>query len=137
MVTLSSTESEYIAMSSGVQECIGLNSVLDDLGFAAEAILVMEDNQGAQHLAESKSVTQRFRHISTKYHWVREKVSSNEVRVQYCPTNEMVTDHFTKPLGRVKFEYFRDCLGVHRVGVLDIQQADGDDEHATIGMRVA
>ncbi|KAF4032169.1 putative reverse transcriptase Ty1/copia-type domain-containing protein [Phytophthora infestans] len=111
MAALSSTEEEYIAMSSDVQECIGLNSVLDDLGFAEEAILVMEDNQGAQNLAESKSVTQRSRHISTKYNWLREKVGSHDVRVQYCRTNDMVADHFTKPLGRVKLKYFRDCLG--------------------------
>ncbi|KAF4040295.1 hypothetical protein GN244_ATG07488 [Phytophthora infestans] len=53
MVTLSSTEAEYIAMSSGGQECIELNSVLDGLEFAHEAILDMEDNQGAQQVSHS------------------------------------------------------------------------------------
>ncbi|OWZ19073.1 Retroelement pol Polyprotein [Phytophthora megakarya] len=76
---------EYIAMSTGVQECIGLNMILKDLGLEVEEILVMEDNQGAQHLAESKAVMQRSRHINTKHHWLREKVALHEVRIQYCP----------------------------------------------------
>ncbi|KAI9923001.1 hypothetical protein PsorP6_000109 [Peronosclerospora sorghi] len=67
-VTLSSTEGEYIAMATGLQECIGIMLVLKDLDIVTKNIVVMEDNQGAQHLAESKGVTQRSRHIDTKYH---------------------------------------------------------------------
>ncbi|GMF43856.1 unnamed protein product [Phytophthora fragariaefolia] len=124
MVTLSSTEAEYIAMTTGVQECIGLMMVLKDIGVVIDEIVVMEDNQGAQHLVESKGVTQRSRHIDTKYHSLKEKVRDGLVYVRYCPTSEMVADHFTKPLGKTKFEYFRGELGVRRVGVLgDHQQA--------------
>ncbi|OWY98032.1 hypothetical protein PHMEG_00031309 [Phytophthora megakarya] len=68
MVTLSSTEAEYIAMGSGVQECIGIIMVLKDWGMEVDQITVFEDNQGAQHLVESKAVTPRSRHIDTKYH---------------------------------------------------------------------
>ncbi|GMF51690.1 unnamed protein product [Phytophthora fragariaefolia] len=95
--------------------------VLKDIGVVMDEIVVMEDNQGAQHLAESKGVTQRSRHIDAKYHWLKEKVRDVLVYVRYCPTSEMVADHFTKPLGKTKFEYF---LGVRRVGGLgDHQQA--------------
>ncbi|KAI9915099.1 hypothetical protein PsorP6_006935 [Peronosclerospora sorghi] len=97
-LTLSSTEAEYIAMATGLQECIGIMLVLKDLGIVIESTVVMEDNQGAQHLAESKGVTQRSRHIDTKYHWLREKVSDGLVRIQYCTTSEMIAGHFTKPL---------------------------------------
>ncbi|GMF63074.1 unnamed protein product [Phytophthora fragariaefolia] len=119
MVTLSSTEEEYIAMGSGVQECIGINRVLKDLGMEVDQITVFEDNQGAQHLAKSKAVTQRSRHIDTKYHWLREKVKEGNVQVSYCPSSEMIADHFTNALGAIKFKHFRDELGVRRVGVLE------------------
>ncbi|OWZ09396.1 polyprotein [Phytophthora megakarya] len=122
MVTLSSTEAEYIAMGSGVQECIGISLVLKDLGLEVDHITVFEDNQGAQHLAESKAVTQRSRHIDTKYHWLREKVKEGHIRIKYCPTAEMIADHFTKALGVTKFQYFRDRLAVRRVGVLERQR---------------
>ena len=34
------------------------------------------------------------------------------IKLQYVSTNEQVVDVLTKPLSRVKFEYFRDKLGV-------------------------
>ena len=30
-------------------------------------------------------------------------MSSGNVKLQYCPTNDMVADMFTKPLGREQF----------------------------------
>ncbi|KAF4033326.1 putative DNA-directed DNA polymerase [Phytophthora infestans] len=81
MVTLSSTESEYVAMAREVQEYIGLMMVLKDLGIKIGEIVALVDNQGAQYLAEGKGVTQRSRHIDTKYHWLGEKVASGDVRV--------------------------------------------------------
>jgi hypothetical protein len=36
------------------------------------------------------------------------------VKLQYVGTDEQVADVLTKPLSRVKFEYFRDKLGVVR-----------------------
>jgi hypothetical protein len=39
-------------------------------------------------------------------------VQRKEVLVQYLPTDEKVVDVLTKPLTRMKFEYFCDRLGV-------------------------
>ena len=36
------------------------------------------------------------------------------VKLKYVPTEEQVVDVLTKPLARVKFEYFQDKLGVVR-----------------------
>lgn len=132
LVTLSSTEAEYVAMTQGVQECIALKLVLKDIGIPVPKLLVKEDNQGAQHIAENKGTTQRSRHIDTKYHWLREKVATQEVEVQYCPTGEMVADHFTKPLGRAKFVYFREQLGIRRVGVLDARPTKNEQATSAV-----
>ena len=34
------------------------------------------------------------------------------VKLQYVPTNEQIADVLTKPFARVKFEYFRENIGV-------------------------
>lgn len=34
------------------------------------------------------------------------------VKLQYISTDEQIDDILTKPLSKVKFEYFRDKLGV-------------------------
>jgi hypothetical protein len=39
-------------------------------------------------------------------------LQSNEIALMYCNTSENVADIFTKPLGKIKFELFREMLGV-------------------------
>ena len=41
-------------------------------------------------------------------------VQKGAIKLQYVSTDEQVADVLTKPLSRVKFEYFYDKLGVVR-----------------------
>jgi hypothetical protein len=43
-------------------------------------------------------------------------VQKGAVKLQYVGKDEQVVDVLTKPLSRVKFEYFRDKLGVSPKG---------------------
>lgn len=52
--------------------------------------------------------------IGTQFHFVREKVQSKEICVEYCNSCDNMANIFTKPLGRLKFELFRDILGVFK-----------------------
>jgi hypothetical protein len=39
-------------------------------------------------------------------------LQSNEIALMYCNTSENVAHIFTKPPGKIKFELFREMLGV-------------------------
>ena len=39
------------------------------------------------------------------------------MKLQYVATEEQMDDVLTKPLAKVKFEYFRKNLGVHHIKV--------------------
>jgi hypothetical protein len=54
----------------------------------------------------------KSKHIEIWYHYIRDMVQRGVVKLQYVGTNEKVADVLTKPLSRVKFEYFRDKLGI-------------------------
>ena len=54
-----------------------------------------------------KSSGRRTRHINIRYFFVADRVASNEVTIEYCPTDEMRGDYFTKPLQGAKFTRFR------------------------------
>ena len=41
-------------------------------------------------------------------------VQKGAIKIQYVSADEQVVDVLTKPLSRVKFEYFRDKLGIVR-----------------------
>jgi hypothetical protein len=54
----------------------------------------------------------KSKHIEIKFHYVQDMVQKGEVRLQCITIDEQVADVLTKPMFRVKFEYFRDKLGV-------------------------
>ena len=52
-----------------------------------------------------------------KYHYIRDMVQRGAVKLQYVATDEQIADVLMKPLARVKFEYFRENLGVVQIEV--------------------
>ena len=58
-----------------------------------------------------------MKHIEIKYHYIRDMVQSGAVNLQYVATEEHIADVLMKPLARVKFEYFREKLGVLQIEV--------------------
>ena len=115
IVALSSTEAEYVSLSYATQEVVWLRQLLSNIGFKqTEPTKLYEDNQGAIGLSKNPKLNSRTKHIDIKFHYVREAVETNIVNVQYCPTENMTADIFTKGLARVKFEKFRDMIGVKK-----------------------
>jgi hypothetical protein len=54
------------------------------------------------------------KHIEIRYHLIHDMMQRGAIKLQYVGTNEQVADVLTKPLSRVKFEHFRDKLGIVR-----------------------
>lgn len=54
----------------------------------------------------------KSKHIEIKYQYIRDMVEKGAMKLQYIATDAQITDVLTKPLSRVKLEYFRDKLGV-------------------------
>ena len=56
----------------------------------------------------------KSKHIEIEYQDIRDMVQRGAVKLKYVVTNEQIVDVLTKPLSKVKFEYFRDKFGVVR-----------------------
>ena len=54
----------------------------------------------------------KSKHIEMKYHYIKAMVQRGAVKIQYFAMDEHIAYVLTKPLARVKFEYFREKLGV-------------------------
>ena len=57
----------------------------------------------------------RSKHIKIKYHYIRDMVQRGAMKLLYVATEEQIADVLTKPLARLKFEYFRERLGVLQI----------------------
>ena len=82
---------------------------MKDLGKQVDApTTIYEENQGAIELAKNAKYHSRTKHIDIR-------AVSNEIRVIYCRTEDMVADIMRKGLPKPIFEKLRDLLGVHDV----------------------
>ena len=59
----------------------------------------------------------KSKHIEIKYHYIRDMVQRGAVKLQYVVMEEQIDNVLTKPLAKVKFEYFREKLGVLQIKV--------------------
>lgn len=113
IVTLSSTESEYVALTHAAKDLIWLRKLLLELSFLSNgSTILFSDNQGAIRLTKDSTFHARTKHIDIRFHFIRETVASGQLTIPYCPTDEMIADIFTKPLGRTKLHKFRSLLGL-------------------------
>jgi len=112
-VSRSSTEAEYIALSTACQEGVWLRRLLSDIEINQNGpSTVFDDNQGAIELSKNPKFQNRTKHIDVSYYYVREQVNLNIISVKHCPTEDMIADVMTKGLSKTVFEKFRNKMGV-------------------------
>ena len=112
MVTLSTTEAEYVAACDAAKEAMWLQQLLAELQVIDNSNVptLNQDNQSAIFIEKNHSVKQRTKHIEIKYHFIRMFIQEGKLAVKYCPTNEMTADILTKPLSRKAFWKHRHSL---------------------------
>lgn len=110
-VSLSTTESEYIAASHTVRELVWLERLLRNLleNEQRKPILYM-DNQSAIKLIKNPEFHKRTKHVDVRYHFVREKFKDKLFDIEYVSTDNQLADLCTKPLAKNRFEFLRDIL---------------------------
>ena len=115
-VALSTAEAEYMALASATQEAIWLQQLLTDLKSKPNgSMLIFEDNQAAICMAKNAQYHGRAKHIDIKYHFIREHIAKATVKLEYCPSEEMIADIFTKGLSAALFTKLRKMLGVRSI----------------------
>ena len=116
VMSLSSTEAEYVAQTHAAKEGIWLRSFMKEVRGGEEKPLTIScDNQGAIVLAKDNKFHVRTKHIDLQYHFIHEAVKDGKIQVKYIPMDDNVSDIFTKPLPRPKFAKFVELLGLRRL----------------------
>ena len=111
IVTLSSTEAEYVALTEAFKEVLHLRQLLSDLRLLPSApTVIYEDNQATLRISRAFYTSRRTKHISVRYHWIRQDIESGVAVLEYVPTREQLADILTKNLGSHLFGTLRDRL---------------------------
>ena len=112
IVTLSTTEAEYVALGDGVKKVFFVKGVLSFIipSISENCIKVFVDNDGAISLANTPLSSARTKHIDVRFHFIREFTRSKTISVEYVPTKEQRADILTKALTGAIFKEQRDFL---------------------------
>ena len=95
LVTLSTTEAEYVAATHAAKEIIWLCRLLGELfGPLTNPTLLYSDNQSAIALTKDGNYHARTKHIDIRYHFIRFTIDKGSIHLLYCPTGDMVADTY-------------------------------------------
>jgi hypothetical protein len=109
--TKSSTEAELVGLSDMTSKVIWHREFLRNQGIPQPPAPIFQDNMSTMALAENgRSNSDRTRHVSIRYFWLKDRINNQEIEVKYCPTNNMIADVLTKPLLGDNFIKLRNLL---------------------------
>src|ERR1700678_2002459 len=113
IISLSTTESEYIAATYAAKEALWLRQlILQIFGVSLNATILFSDNQSAIALTKEHQYHAHTKHIDVRYHFIRWIVEDGKLRLIYCPTEEVIADILTKALVSTKVKHFASELGL-------------------------
>jgi hypothetical protein len=123
IVTLSTTEAEFVALALCIQECLYIRQLAAELHHTSDQpIPVHEDNQSTIRIAQNAEHHGRSKHIDVRFMFVRDLVENKEFILHYCPTKDQLADFFTKAHPEPAFRKF--CASLRLLSLLDFLKLD-------------
>jgi hypothetical protein len=104
LVTLSSTESEYIAMTYAAKEISWLQRLLGQVGYIGHDLCpfhLQTDNKPALNMIRKDGQHKRTKHIDVYYKYTTHQYKEGHVTLSHCPGMDMPADGLTKPLNKL------------------------------------
>ena len=132
-VVLSTTESEYVAVSEVVNEIKFLYQMLRSMEIKVPLpIKVQVDNVGAIWLANNSSVSERTKHVDFRPHFVRDMIKDQVIEINVVKPAENDSDIMTKTQQGQHHMYARSKL-VYTVHKMNEKKAIEDIEDEETG----
>jgi hypothetical protein len=107
-VALSTAEAETSSLLDLGRDVVWLRRLLADLGTPVlHPTPALEDSRSAIKWSTASASWSKTRHIDTAFHKLREWQDAGILRVEYCPTSQMLADAFTKALPPEMHNHFK------------------------------
>jgi hypothetical protein len=119
----SSTEGEIVGTSDFLPNMIWCRMFLEAQGIKLKENILYQDNKSAMLIERNgkRSSGKNTKHMDNCYFWIKDRLNNERIQVEYCPTEIMLADFFTKPLQGSLFRKFRDVvLGYSHISTLRV-----------------
>ena len=110
--TRSSTEAELVGADDVSVPILWTKLFLAAQGYELDQNILYQDNKSTILLEDNgkRSSSKRTRAINIRYFFLTDQIEKGNLKVNYCPTGEMVADYMSKPLQGTKFEHFKKAI---------------------------
>ena len=107
--TRSSTEAELVGADDVTTQILWTKHFMEAQGYMIEDNILHQDNKSTILLQENgnKSGGKWLRALNVRYFFLTDQVEKGNLRITYCPTDDMTADYMMKPLQGEKFRKFR------------------------------
>ena len=95
----------------------------------SEPTIIEQDNKSTIAIAKNPVHHQRIKHIDVKLNHMRQYLEKNELKLQCCPTEDMVADILTKPLPPIQHQRFTKMMGYVSVSELRKNSTNSKSEN--------
>ncbi|CAJ2668206.1 unnamed protein product [Trifolium pratense] len=113
IVTLSTTEAEFVAAASSACQAVWLRRILDQLGQTQVGeTVILCDNSSSIKLSKNPVLHGKCKHIDVRYHFLRDLTKEKIVELEHCSTQDQIADIMTKALKLESFCKLRDRLSI-------------------------
>ena len=110
----STADAEYRGIGEAVRYTFGARDLLEEIGFfQPNPTVVYNDNAAAVTVTQNPLCSSKFRHILISYHFIREAVKKQIVKVVRVDGKSLFVDMLTKSLDTQAFVKCRDYLLGH------------------------
>jgi hypothetical protein len=113
IVTLSTTEAEFVAAASCACQGIWLRNILEHVKICQrKCTLIYCDNSSSIKLSKNPIMHGRCKHIDVRFHFLRDLTKDGIIELVYCKSQEQIADIMTKPLKLDTFCNLKEELGM-------------------------
>jgi hypothetical protein len=96
----STCEAEYYSAADATKAGLHLRQLMEEIFNYPinEPTTILEDNQSAIAYSENALVSEKTKHIGRKWHFLKDHVEQETIKLRYLPTDQMVDDMFSPSL---------------------------------------
>ena len=107
--TRSSTEAELVGADDAATMILWTKFFMEAQGYNIEKNILYQDNKSTILLENNgkQSSSKRTRAFNIRYFFLTDQIEKGNLKVEYCPTTEMIGDYMTKPLQGKLFQKFK------------------------------
>nr|GEZ46138.1 hypothetical protein [Tanacetum cinerariifolium] len=111
-VSISTAESEYVAVSGCCAQVLWMRTQLTDYVFFYEKVPIYCDSKSAIAISCNLVQYTHTKHIDVRYHFIKDDVEKGTIELYFVGTEYQLADLFTKSLPEARFKFLVEKLGM-------------------------